>query len=86
MSSNGSTRDHPSSTPQREHERRALARRISRQTARDQQLRGTPAITLPRLACLDEDRAPPDVDANASRMRSMLEVVAHIDTPSGARR
>ena len=32
----------------------ALVARVARQVARDQQVRPPPAITLPRLACLEE--------------------------------
>jgi len=68
-SSNGSTRGRPSSyvrKPQHADERRARARRISRQVHQDEQHRPPPAITLPRLSCLEDC---PDVDANASRPR-----------------
>jgi len=48
--------------------KRAALVRIARQVAHDQQVRTPPAISLPRLRCLDED-CDTAHGANASRPR-----------------
>jgi hypothetical protein len=53
--SNGSKRHDGAS------QRAALAARIARQLNRDQQVRPSPSVSLPRLRCLEED--PPDDEA-----------------------
>jgi hypothetical protein len=63
---NGSNRDRKRRSSSEA--KRAAVLRVALQVAHDRERRVAPKITLPRITCLD-DGAPPDVGANATRLR-----------------